>query len=151
MDVELSRSKPAVVLLAEDNVADVVLTRESFADVKLRIDLHHVENGKQCMAFLRKEGEYVDAPTPDLLLLDLNMPVMNGREVMQELIKDKCLNHLPVVILTTSNDERDVLALYKLRCNEYITKPIDFHKFRELIQSICKHWFTVVELPRNTD
>jgi len=99
------------------------------------------------MAFLRKEGEYANVPIPDLILLDLNMPVMDGREVLAELVKDDDLNHLPVVILTTSADEQDVLNMYKLRCSAYATKPLDFNQFLRVIQGIADFWFTVVVLP----
>lgn len=139
--------RPAEILLVEDNETDVVLTREGFERVKLKVNLHHVENGEECMAFLRREGKYANAPTPDLILLDLNMPVMDGREVLAELIKDDRLNHLPVVILTTSTDEKDVLQMYKLRCSSYATKPIDFNQFLHVIQGIAEYWFTVVVLP----
>ncbi len=99
------------------------------------------------MAFLRKEREYADVPTPDLILLDLNMPVMDGREVLAELVKDDNLKHLPVVVLTTSEDERDVLNMYKLRCSSYITKPVDLGKFISVVQNLSDHWFKVVVRP----
>jgi CheY-like chemotaxis protein len=99
------------------------------------------------MAFLRKQGNYADAPTPDLILLDLNMPVMDGHEVLAEIVQDDDLKHLPVVILTTSADERTVLAMYKLRCSAFATKPIDFNDFSRLIQGIADYWFTSVVLP----
>jgi len=141
--------RTAEILLVEDNEADVVLTRESFQRGKLKVNLHHVENGEECMAFLRKEGQYVSAPTPDLILLDLNMPVMDGREVLAEMVKDESLCHLPVVILTTSADEHDVLNMYRLRCSSYATKPVDFDQFQRVIQGIEEYWFTVVALPPN--
>lgn len=109
---DTSGSRTAEILLVEDNKDDVVLTREGFERAKLTVNLNHVENGEECMAFLRKEGEYAGVPTPDLILLDINMPVMDGREVMAELVKDDKLKHLPVVILTTSEDEQDVLNMY---------------------------------------
>lgn len=149
MNNNLSLGRPAVILLVEDNKVDVILTRRSFKRAKLSVNLHHVENGEQCMAFLRKEGKYADAPTPDLILLDLNLPIMDGREVLTELAKDDKLNHLPVVVLTTSKDERDVLAMYKLRCSAYITKPVDFKRFQEVIEKMSAFWFTVVVLPPN--
>ena len=141
--------RPAEILLVEDNQDDVVLTREGFNRAKLRVNLHHVENGEECMAFLRKEGEYADAPMPDLILLDLNMPVMDGREVLAELVEDDNLKHLPVVILTTSAEEQEVLKMYKLRCSAYSTKPVDFEKFQHVIQGIADFWFTVVVRPAN--
>ena len=99
------------------------------------------------MAFLRKDGRYSDAPTPDLILLDLNMPVMDGREVMAEIVKDQQLRKLSVVILTTSNGARDILDMYNLRCSSYIVKPVDFTQFRRVIQQLSDYWFTVVVLP----
>jgi two-component system response regulator len=141
--------RTAEILLVEDNEADVVLTRESFRRGKLKVNLHHVDNGEECMAFLRKEGQYASAPTPDLILLDLNMPVMDGREVLAEMVKDESLRHLPVVILTTSADEHDVLNMYRLRCSSYATKPVDFDQFQRVIQGIEDYWFTVVALPPN--
>ena len=140
-------SRPAEILLVEDNKNDVLLTREGFARGKLEVNLRHVENGQECMAFLRKEGQYADVPTPDLVLLDLNMPVMDGREVLAELVEDDRLNHLPVVILTTSADAQDVLEMYKLRCSSYATKPVDLDQFLGIIQGISEYWFTVVLRP----
>lgn len=151
MSDELARSRPAEVLLAEDNEMDVDLTREAFKRSRLLVNLHHVENGKECIAFLRKEGKYARVPSPDILLLDLNMPLMDGREVMAEIASDDDLCSLPVVVLTTSADERDVLHMYKLRCSAYTTKPVDFHKFQQVIQDLGKHWFTVVVLPPRND
>lgn len=148
MEMSATGGRPAEILLVEDNKDDVVLTREGFARAKLTVNLHHVKDGELCMAFLRKEGEFADAPTPDLILLDLNMPVMDGREVLAELVKDDNLNHLPVVILTTSAEEQDVLNMYKLRCSAYATKPVDFNQFQAIIQGIADFWFTVVVLPR---
>jgi len=135
------------VLLVEDNEDEMFITRKGFEDVKLDLNLHHVENGQECMAFLRKDGQYADAPTPDLILLDLNMPVMDGREVLAEIVKDEQLRKLPVVILTTSNGERDILDMYNLRCSSYIVKPVDFRQFQRVIQQLSDYWFTVVDLP----
>ena len=149
MSDELARGRPANILLVDDNENDVFLTRETFNRSKLAVNLFHVENGEECLAFLRKQGKYADAITPDLILLDLNMPIMDGREVLAEIAKDNALNHLPVVVLTTSDDERDVLSMYQLRCSSYVTKPVDFHKFQEVIQSITSYWFTVVVLPQS--
>jgi CheY-like chemotaxis protein len=113
----------------------------------LKVNLHHVKDGIDCMAFLRKEGDYVNAPTPDLILLDLNMPRMDGREVIVELVKDPSLRHLPVVVLTTSEQDSEALTMYGLRCNSYIVKPVDFAKFLQVIQKIADYSFTVVVLP----
>ncbi len=147
MITPLHGSRPAEILLVDDNEADVVLTTRCFMKAKLLVNLHSVENGERCMAFLRKEGPFATMPTPDLILLDLNMPVMDGREVLAEISMDKDLRHLPVVILTTSAEERDVLLMYKLRCSSYITKPVDFEKLMEVIRQISNYWLTVVVLP----
>jgi len=117
----MEAGRPAEVLLVEDNDDDVFLTRKSLENASLAVNLYHVENGQECMAFLLKQGSYADKPTPDLILLDLNMPVMDGREVLAEIVNHEQLCKLPVVILTTSEAEADVLNMYKLRCSSYIT------------------------------
>ena len=147
MGKELDRSRPAEILLVEDNENDVLLTRQGFKRAKLMVNLHHVRDGEECMAFLRRQGEYVDVPTPDLILLDLNMPRMDGREVLAELTADEHLRHLPVVILTTSSEEQEILNMYKLRVSSYIVKPVDFDQFLRVIRMISDYWFTVVILP----
>jgi two-component system response regulator len=139
--------RPAEILLVEDNDNDVELTKIGFARAKLSVNLHHVSDGEECMAFLRKQGEHSKAPQPDLILLDLNMPRMDGRQVLEEICRDDDLRHLPVVILTTSEAEQDVLASYKLRCSSYLVKPIDFESFAKVIQSLADYWFTLVVLP----
>lgn len=145
---ELQGAKLANILLAEDNEDDVVLMRHGFELAKLAVDLHHVENGQECMNFLRKTGRYANAPTPDILLLDLNMPIMSGREVLAEMVADQKLNHIPVVILTTSAEDQDILSMYKLRCSSYIVKPVDFDQFLRVIRGIGDYWLTIVVLPR---
>ncbi len=145
---ELQGAKLANILLAEDNEDDVVLMRHGFKLAKLAVDLHHVENGQECMNFLRKTGRYANAPTPDILLLDLNMPIMSGREVLAEMVADQKLNHIPVVILTTSAEDQDILSMYKLRCSSYIVKPVDFDQFLRVIRGIGDYWLTIVVLPR---
>jgi chemotaxis family two-component system response regulator Rcp1 len=147
MNDVLVRGRPAVILLAEDNDNDVELTRLGFQRAKFAVQLHHVSNGEECLAFLRKEGEYADAPTPDIILLDLNMPRMDGIEVMQEIANDARLAHLVVVVLTSSKADEDVLRSYKLRCNSYLVKPINFEDFAKMIQSLGEYWFTLVTLP----
>jgi two-component system response regulator len=136
-----------VILLAEDNDNDVELMRIGFQRAKFAVNLHHVANGEQCMAFLRRQGQYADAPTPDLILLDLNMPRMDGREVLAEIVRDEALCKLPVVVLTTSDSNEDVLAAYKLRCSSYIVKPVDFDQFSQVVRGIGDYWFTLVVLP----
>jgi two-component system response regulator len=144
----LAGSRPAEILLAEDNENDVVLTLQGFKRCKLSLNLHHVRDGEECMAFLRKQGKYSNAPTPDMLLLDLNMPRMDGREVLAELVADESLNAIPVVVLTTSAQDEEILKMYKMRCSSYIIKPVDFDQFLHVVRSIAEYWFTVVVLPK---
>jgi CheY-like chemotaxis protein len=148
MNIGLANGRAAEILLAEDNDDDVELTRQGFRRAKLLLNLHRVEDGEKCLAFLRKEGEYQNVPTPDLILLDLNMPKMSGREVLAEMIKDERLKGLPVVVLTTSEREEEVLKMYKMRCSSYIVKPVDFDKFLQIVRTIAEYWFTVVVLPK---
>ncbi len=147
MNDALVRGRPAVILLAEDNDNDVELTKLGFQRAKFAVQLHHVANGEDCMAFLRKEGRYADAPTPDIILLDLNMPRMDGLEVLQEINKDDRLRHLVTVMLTSSKADEDVIRSYKLRCNSYLVKPINFDAFAKMIESLGNYWFTLVTLP----
>jgi two-component system, chemotaxis family, response regulator Rcp1 len=147
MTSNLPSGRPAEILLVEDNENDAVLTREGFKKCKLALNLHHVKDGEECMAFLRRQGNYSDAPTPDLLLLDLNMPRMDGREVLAEMVADETLNAIPVVILTTSAQDEEILKMYKMRCSSYIIKPVDFDQFLVVIRLIAEYWFTVVVLP----
>lgn len=142
-----SQSRPAEILLVDDSSIDVKLTRKAFERERLLVNLHHVENGEECLAFLHKQGKYSGVPTPDLILLDINMPVMDGHEVLAKLVQEENLKHLPVIVLTSSEDERDVLMMYKLRCNAYLTKPVDALKFQEVIKLVNAFWLTVVVLP----
>jgi len=135
------------VLLVEDDPGDVLMTREAFADHKLHNRLHVVNNGVDAMSFLRREGEYADAPTPDLVLLDLNLPRMSGREVLAEIKKDPELLAIPVVVLTTSDSEDDVRASYSLYANAYVTKPVDFDSFIGVVRQIDDFFVSVVRLP----
>lgn len=147
MEHNLNNARFAEVLLVEDNKDDVILTEQAFKQSRVAIKLHNVKNGIDCMNFLRKQKEYSDAPTPDLILLDLNLPIMDGREVLEAISKDESLSHLPVVILTTSEDEKDVYKMYQLRCSSYIVKPIDFTQFLRVVKELSEYWFTVVVLP----
>ncbi len=148
MNAELINGRSVEVLLVEDNENDVELTRLAFEEAKILLNMRHVEDGEQCMALLRKEGRYANTPTPDLILLDLNLPGMDGRAVLAEIVADDQLRQLPVVILTTSETDQDILEMYKLRCSSYIVKPVDFNQFLRVVRSIGNYWFTVVVLPQ---
>ena len=137
------------ILLVEDNAGDARLTREAFKDCKLLNALHHVQDGVEAMAFLRREGPYENAPRPDLILLDLNLPRMDGREVLEAVKRDADLKRIPVLVLTTSNDEQDVLKAYHLHANCFITKPVRLEDFLKVVQSIEGFWLSVVRLPTN--
>lgn len=147
----LTSGRPAVVLLVEDNDNDAELTRLGFRKGRLSVDLHHVQDGEQCMAFLRREGDYANAPAPDLVLLDLNMPRMDGREVLETISQDEALKHIPIIVLTSSEADSDVLASYQLQCKSYIVKPINFENFTRMIQGLSDYWFTLVILPTEAD
>lgn len=147
----LAHSRVAEILLVEDSEDDVFLTQEAFEAASLRVNLHHVENGEKCMQFLRKQGPYSSVPTPDLILLDIHMPVMNGHEVLAEIVRDETLHHLPVVVLTTSYEAEDIRRMYGLRCNSYITKPVDFDSFVKAIAQLAGYWLTVVVVPTMAD
>jgi CheY-like chemotaxis protein len=136
------------VLLVEDDPGDVLMTREAFEHHKLRNKLHVVADGVEALQFLRREGEHADAPRPGLVLLDLNLPRMDGREVLAEIKSDESLRSIPVVVLTTSEAEEDILRSYSLHANAYITKPVDFDRFIEVIRQIDDFFVTVVKLPR---
>jgi chemotaxis family two-component system response regulator Rcp1 len=145
--MNLSESKPINILLVEDNEPDVVLTQEAFKDAKVANTLYVVEDGVEALDFLHRENKYVDAPRPDLILLDLNLPKKDGRAVLNEIKSDPKLASIPVVVLTTSNDERDVLQAYAHHANCYITKPVDFAQFMTVVKSIEGFWLTIVRLP----
>ena len=139
--------KPIEILLVEDSPTDALLTRRALEDGKLLNRLHIVEDGVKAIAFLRRQPPYAAAPRPHLILLDLNMPRMDGREVLAEIKTDEDLKVIPVVVLTTSNAEVDVLKSYRLHANCYITKPVNFDSFAAAIASLEHFWFAVVTLP----
>jgi len=139
--------RPVEILLVEDNPGDVRLTREILRDAKVRNTLHHVADGVEALAFLAGEGEYAGAPLPDLILLDLNLPRKDGREVLTEIKADKRLASIPVVVLTSSSAEKDVVKSYGLHANCYIVKPIDLDQFIEVVRSIESFWLCIVTLP----
>lgn len=139
--------RPVEFLLAEDNPGDVRLTREALRESKISNNLNVVPDGVEAMAFLRREGQYADAPRPDVILLDLNLPKKDGREVLAEVKVDPNLRLIPVVIITSSEAEQDVLKTYELHANCYVTKPVDLEQFIKVIQSIETFWLTIVTLP----
>jgi chemotaxis family two-component system response regulator Rcp1 len=138
---------PIEVLLVEDSPGDVRLTREAFKDAKVHINLHVASDGAEAMAFLGREGKHSNAPRPDLILLDLNLPKKDGREVLAELKESPTLKCIPVVILTTSASETDIQGSYQRHANCYITKPVDLEGFLKVVRSIDNFWLSVVKLP----
>jgi chemotaxis family two-component system response regulator Rcp1 len=138
---------PLEVLLVEDSPGDVRLTREAFRDAKVHIKLHVASDGTKAMAFLNREGEYANAPRPDLILLDLNLPKKDGRQVLEEIKESLVLKSIPVVILTTSSSEADILKSYMPHANCYITKPVGLEGFLKVVRSIDNFWLSVVKLP----
>ena len=135
------------ILLVEDNLDDFELTRQGFIRSHHDVQLHHVANGQVCLDYLMKVGAYINAVTPDLILLDLNMPIMDGRAVLREMSQHEQLKHLPVVVLTTSRAQTDVLYSYAMGCNSFIVKPVDFDDFQKTVNSICDYWFETSTLP----
>lgn len=135
------------ILLVEDNPADVRLTQEALKESKVANNLHTVGDGLDALRFLRREEEFAEAPRPDLILLDLNLPRKSGREVLEEVKEDQDLRRIPVVVLTTSEAEQDIVRSYELHANAYIRKPVDFDQFTEVVRLIEDFWFTVVKLP----
>ena len=146
-DVSGKKTPAFEVLLVEDSPGDVRLTREAFKDAKLHVNLHVVSDGIEAMAFLKREGVYIRAPRPDLILLDLNLPRKDGRQVLEEIKAAPGLMTIPVVILTTSDSDEDVLRTYRLHANCYISKPVDLDGFLRVVQSIDDFWLSVVKLP----
>lgn len=145
--METISGRPIELLLVEDSEPDVRLTQEALHEAKVKNRLWVVEDGVEALEFLQRQGPYADAPRPDLILLDLNLPRKDGRAVLQVIKADESLKRIPVVILTTSKSEEDVLRAYDLHANCYITKPVDFNRFMEVVKSIEDFWLTVVRLP----
>jgi len=139
--------RPIEVLMVEDNPGDARLTMEALKEAKISNRIHHVEDGVEAMEFLHKQGKYTDAVRPDIILLDLNMPRKDGREVLEEIKTDPDLKRIPVVIMTISQAEEDIIRSYNLYANCYITKPIDLDQFIKVVKSIEDFWLTVVKLP----
>ena len=138
---------PIEVLLVEDNSADIELIKLGFRDGKITNSLNIARDGDEAMMFLRREGPHVDAPRPDLILLDLNLPGKDGREVLHDIKSDEDLKKIPVVILTTSQADEDILRAYGLHANAYMTKPVGFEEFVKVVKGINEYWFALVELP----
>lgn len=146
-DYDQGDGLPIDILLVEDSPADVDLTREALDDAKVRNTLHVVSDGVAALDFLRRAGDYADAPRPDLILLDLNLPKKDGREVLADIKADLSLRRIPVVVLTTSEAEQDILRSYDLHANCYVTKPVDLEQFISVIKSIENFWLVIVKLP----
>jgi chemotaxis family two-component system response regulator Rcp1 len=135
------------ILLVEDNPGDVRLTREALKDAKVLNEVYVAQDGVEAMQFLRKQGAFPNAPMPDMILLDLNLPKKDGRQVLAEIKGDPKLRHIPVVILTTSKADEDIIKTYNLHANAYITKPVDLDRFIEIIHTLEEFWFSIVKLP----
>ena len=140
-------NEPIEILLVEDNPGDARLAVEALKDSKIHNNLYHVKDGVEAMDFLRQRGEYAGMPVPDLILLDLNLPRKDGREVLEEIKEDDELKLIPVVVLTTSEAERDLVRSYDLHANAYVVKPLDLDRFIEVVQAIEDFWFAIVKLP----
>ncbi|HLD36955.1 MAG TPA: response regulator [Planctomycetota bacterium] len=149
MEKDTDRINPIEVLLVEDSPADVRLTKEALKEEKLHVNLNVVNDGVEAMEFLRRTGKFAQAVRPDLILLDLNLPKKDGREVLKEIKQDEKLRSIPVVILTTSKAEEDIVKSYNQYANCYITKPLDLSQFSTVVKSINDFWLTIVKLPTN--
>jgi CheY-like chemotaxis protein len=147
---ELPAVAPFEVLVVEDNDDDVELVAIAFAKTPFKVKLTTVANGEECLKFLQKRDNYAAAPRPDLVLLDINMPRIDGFEVLETIGNDPALNHLPVVVMTSSDAQSDVLASWRLRCSSYIVKPLDFESFLQAIRLLADYWFALVRLPTRT-
>lgn len=143
----INKLQPITILLVEDSVGDIRLTQEALKESKLKVDLHVVMDGEEAMDFLNKKNKYADKPTPDVILLDLNLPKKDGRQVLREIKESPELKRIPVAVLTISKAEEDILQTYNLHANCYITKPLDLDKFVNVVKSIENFWFTIVTLP----
>jgi two-component system, chemotaxis family, response regulator Rcp1 len=140
-------TRPVDILLVEDNPGDVRLTKEALKDAKVLNEIYVAKDGVEAMQFVHREGSFANAPMPDLILLDLNLPRKDGREVLAEIKKDPKLQHIPVVVLTTSKADEDIIKTYNLHANAYITKPVDLNRFVEIMHALEQFWFTIVKLP----
>jgi two-component system, chemotaxis family, response regulator Rcp1 len=145
--MDYRNSKLIEILMVEDNPADARLTKEAFKDAKVLNNMHVVADGEEAMLFLKRMGKYNGSPRPDLILLDLNLPKKDGREVLAEIKKDPELKRIPVVILTTSEDEKDIFRAYDLHANAYVKKPVDLDQFMKIVEAVEDFWLSVVRLP----
>ena len=139
--------KPVEILIVEDNEGDVGLIEEVFEEAKIRNNLHVAEDGEEALLFLHRKGKFSESPRPDIIILDLNLPNKDGREVLREIKEDDTLKKIPVIVLTTSNAEKDILKSYDLHANAYVTKPLDFNQFINVVESIGNFWLEIVRLP----
>ncbi len=139
--------RPVDILLVEDNPGDVRLTKEALHDAKVMNEIYVARDGVEALEFLQRKGKFAHAPLPDLILLDLNLPKKDGREVLAEIKQDPILKHIPVVVLTTSKADEDIIKTYNLHANAYITKPVDLNRFSEIIHVLNEFWFSIVKLP----
>ncbi len=139
--------KPVEILIVEDNEGDVGLIEEVFEEAKIRNNLHVAEDGEEAILFLHGKGKFSGSPRPDIIILDLNLPNKDGREVLREIKEDNTLKKIPVIVLTTSNAEKDILKSYDLHANAYVTKPLDFNQFIKVVESIGNFWLEIVRLP----
>lgn len=140
-------TRPIEILMVEDNPGDVRLTQEALKSNKIKNNLHVCQDGQEALAFLNRRNGYEEAPRPDLILLDLNLPKVDGRQVLEETKEDPALRRIPVVVLTSSEADEDILRSYDLHANSYITKPVDFEQFIKVVKTIEDFWLTVVKLP----
>jgi chemotaxis family two-component system response regulator Rcp1 len=143
----MNQGRPIEILLVEDNEGDARLTKEALTENKMHHKLNVVRDGEEALKFLKREGKHVSAPRPDLILLDLNLPKKNGREVLSEIKKDLSLRRIPVVILTVSQNEEDIMKSYDLYANCYIAKPVDLNQFMEIVKLVKNFWLNIVKLP----
>ena len=144
---KIEQARPVDILLVEDNPGDVRLTKEALKDAKVLNEIYVAKDGIEAMKFLHREGQFSKVPLPDLILLDLNLPKKDGREVLAEVKQDQTLKHIPVVVLTTSKADEDIVKTYNLHANAYITKPVDLNRFVEIMHALEEFWFTIVKLP----
>jgi two-component system, chemotaxis family, response regulator Rcp1 len=148
--MNMTATRPVEILLIEDSPSDAALTVQALEGGKIANNLTRVVDGVEAMSLLRKEGPYVNTPRPDLIMLDLNLPRMDGREVLKELKSDPSLRLIPIIVLTTSHADKDILQSYRLNANCYITKPVDFQQFIDVVKSIENFWLSVVTLPQKS-